>query len=126
MIRIEEQDRTFYHATFGCFLDSIKKYGLGAKQNKVWDISETGYTYFVNDPEVALSFCETAEFAPEEVYDSGFVVLSIRERDIGSYVVDKNVANSPDLLNSEGQPLVYIMTKNVIPYSKFTGVKEYD
>lgn len=69
-----------YHATFRKRLKSIKEYGLGAKQLKNWDFSETGEVYFTTDPYTAESFCECADNVSESVYESGIVVLAVDSR----------------------------------------------
>lgn len=69
-----------YHATYRKRIRSIKEFGLGAKQIKNWSISEDGVVYLATDPNVAASFCETAEDVSDSVYDSGIVVLAIDSR----------------------------------------------
>lgn len=66
-----------YHATFRANLADIKKFGLGAKQRKNWDISVDGYTYFSESPDVAFSYCEAADDVAPSKYDSGIVVLAV-------------------------------------------------
>ena len=75
-----------YHSTYVANLASIKKYGLGAKQPKNWDISIPGVVCFTKDPEVAFSFCESAEEVCDTKYYSGIVVLEIDSK----YLIKKN------------------------------------
>lgn len=69
-----------YHATFVSNLASIKKYGLGAKQPKNWDISVDGVVCFAKDPDEAFSFCESADEVSDTKYNSGIVVLRVDSR----------------------------------------------
>lgn len=66
-----------YHATYRKNLKSIKEHGLGARQRKNWDISESGVTYFTVDPSVAYSFCECAENVSDATLDSGIIVFAV-------------------------------------------------
>lgn len=66
-----------YHATYKARIESIKQFGLGAKQFKNWNISEDGKVYFAIDPYVAESYCEVAEDVEEDVYNSGIVILEV-------------------------------------------------
>lgn len=66
-----------YHATFRANLASIRKYGLGAKQPKNWDISKDGVVYFANNPDSAFSFCECAEDVSDSKYYSGIIVFGV-------------------------------------------------
>ena len=66
-----------YHATYKANINSIKKWGLGAIQNKNWNISIKNNICLSPNPEEANSFCECAEDVLEDVYNSGIVVLAI-------------------------------------------------
>lgn len=123
MIILKEETRvpkydTYYHATFNSYLSSIKKYGLGAKQNKNWDISEPGKIYWAWDPDIAISFCESAEDVSDEVYDSGIVVLSISAKELKGVEDDSNIH---DYLPDE-----IITSTGIIPFSKLTIFEEMD
>lgn len=82
-----------YHATYRKNLKSIKEHGLGARQRKNWDISESGVTYFTVDPSVAYSFCECAENVSDATIDSGIIVLATDTNylNTNNIVVDKNI-----------------------------------
>lgn len=66
-----------YHSTYRTNLASIKKFGLGAKQIKNFDFSETGVICLTNDADVAYSFCESNDEIPEYKYNSGIIVLGV-------------------------------------------------
>lgn len=55
----------FYHATFSCYVEDIFKFGLGARQGKNYEDSKEGVVCLALDPDVAESYCETAETPPE-------------------------------------------------------------
>lgn len=108
----------YYHATFNAYLPSIKQYGLGARQNKNWEFSEEGKTYWSNSPEVAESYCETSEEVSDEVYDSGIVILSIPIKELRGVEKDLNVQDSLDdeIITSTG----------VIPFQKLTILQDFN
>lgn len=85
-----------YHATFRAHLDSIFRYGLGAKQEKNWEISNDGIVCLAEDKYCAESFAECAEDAPDKVYDSGIVVLQVDCRGL-SLIPDQNISSEADL-----------------------------
>lgn len=67
-----------YHATYKAYLDSIMRYGLGAKiPHKNWEDSRPGHVYLTKDVECAIDMAESAELVPAQVYDSGIVVLEV-------------------------------------------------
>lgn len=85
----------YYHATYNSHLKSIMKSGLGAKQKKNFDYSLDNVVYLSTDSDIAESFVEdgVVEETPEEVIDSGIVILCIDEDDLDTDLlfVDKNV-----------------------------------
>lgn len=66
-----------FHATFRANLQSIKKKGIEPGHTKNWEDSNKGVICLSTDPEVAYSYCESAEEVSEYKYDSGIVVLAI-------------------------------------------------
>lgn len=64
-----------YHATFKARVYDIGVLGLGAKQFKNWDKSESGVVYFSERPEEARKYCINTERTPRGVYSSGVVIL---------------------------------------------------
>lgn len=89
-------ERWLYHATFGSNIKSIKKFGLGAKQNKNWGISLDNVVYLSEDPFVAEDFCEAAEDISNTVYKSGIIVLAVKVSDlnINKLKPDSNISDS--------------------------------
>lgn len=73
----EEISHLMFHSTFRANLHSIKALGLGAKQPKNWSFSNTGDICFSSDPDVAYSFCESADAVSDTKYNSGIVVLAV-------------------------------------------------
>ncbi len=80
-----------YHSTFRTNLASIKKYGLGAKQLKNWDISESGVVCFSDNPDVAYSYCETAEDVSDYKYESGIIVLAIEAFNLDKRLIRRDI-----------------------------------
>lgn len=97
-----------YHATYLPRLKSILKFGLGAKSKKNWEDSKKGVVYLADDPDVAESYAEAAEFVPEDYLDQ-IVVLEIDSDDLDPDLLfnDENVidGNSTyeyhDIIHSE-------------------------
>ena len=66
-----------YHATFEPYIESIKQYGLGGKTSpKNYEDSKEGVVYLAIDPDMAESFAETTDIAPEEYLDQ-IVILEV-------------------------------------------------
>ena len=120
-----------YHSTYVANLASIKKLGLGGKQVKNWEISRDGVVCFSSDPEVAYSFCESAEDVSDTKYDSGIVVLSVDSRYLNKSLVslDKNNKDNTTieyrgiidprllkLVNSEGREVDFYTSKRYMRY----------
>ena len=82
-----------YHSTFRTRLSSIKKLGLGAKQIKNWEFSQNNVVCLTSDPEVAFSFCETADEVADSVYESGIIVLAVNINDLDRRLIatDNNI-----------------------------------
>lgn len=93
-----QSEKFLYHATFKRNIESIKKNGLGNAKQANWSISKKGVTYFSDDAEVAFAFCEANAEVPDEVYDSGIVVLAIPESafDEECLSFDENVSTEFD------------------------------
>ena len=89
--------RTFYHATFGSRMTSIRKTGLCGQTNKSkrnWEDSAPDLVYLALDPFVAESFAESSEDASDRDIDSGIVIFEIQESELDSSLLfpDPNVA----------------------------------
>ena len=91
-----------YHATFNARIPSIKEYGLGAKQPKVWLESQDGLIYFATDPYVAESYCEASDDVPDDLYDSGISILCVETRHLKSQEIVPDINN-----NEEGDTIAY-------------------
>lgn len=67
-----------YHATYKEYLPSILKTGLGgARTHPNWVQSKEGIVYLSSDKDCALAMAEVAELVPDEVYNSGIVILEV-------------------------------------------------
>lgn len=106
---ISEDADVLYHATYGAFVDSIMKNGLGgAGAQQQWEDSKPGYVYLAKDPEVAESHAEANEEVPDEYIDD-IVVFAI---DTSKLDMDK-LDDDPNVMDDDST-LAY---KGVIPTS---------
>ena len=86
-----------YHATYKPFVKSIKEKGLGNTRRKMWSDSVRGVVYLADDPDVAESYAETAEWVEEqdnyEKYIENIVILEVdvNKLDKSKFKVDSNV-----------------------------------
>ena len=92
-----------YHATYVPLLDSIRKNGLGATSRPNWEDSHKGVVYLAKTPEVAESYAETSEAAPEEWLDQ-IVILKIDKSRLNPdrLFADQNVIDGHDTLEYHG------------------------
>ena len=91
-----------YHATYRQFLNSIKRKGLGNTKKKMWSDSFSGVVYFANNPDVAESYAEEAEWIYQRLnpdkYLDNIVILEI---DISKLNKNKIFADRNVLLSHE-------------------------
>jgi hypothetical protein len=94
---LERIPKKLYHATYKQFLKSIQQKGLGNTKRKMWSDSKTGVVYLADDPWVAESYAETAEWPedrddPDAYYDN-IIILEIdtTKLDPSKLKVDENV-----------------------------------
>ena len=69
-----------YHATFGCYKDSILEHGLNpsiAKNHKNWQFSRDNLVCLAFDGEIAEDFCESNHTIPDEIYNTGIVLFAV-------------------------------------------------
>jgi len=116
----QEVPDTFYHATYNALLPEIKKKGLDTRKvDLAWEDSKAGVVYLANDLDVAGSYAEAAEEMPDEIYDSGIVVLHIPSKalDLKKLHDDSNVRSggASDTYEYHGQ----------IPWNKIKKVTDY-
>ena len=72
------REANLYHATYKAHKSSIKRAGLQSTvAHKNWEDSEKGIVYLAKNAEIAHSHAETAEDAPDRIYDSGIIVYKI-------------------------------------------------
>ena len=72
----KQGNNCFYHATFRKYMSDIRKNGLVCNNtHRNWECEDG--LYFGLDINICASFCDAAEDVPEEVFDSGIVVLAI-------------------------------------------------
>ena len=75
---VQDVPDTFYHATYKKLLPEIKKKGLDTRKTDLfWEDSKPGVVYLANDLDVAGSYAESTEEVPDDIYDSGIVILHI-------------------------------------------------
>ena len=94
---IETVPEKLYHATYRQFLKSIQQKGLGNTKRKMWSDSVRGVVYLADDPWVAESYAETAEWPedredPDAYYDN-IIILEIdtSKLDSSKIKIDSNV-----------------------------------
>ena len=94
---LERIPKKLYHATYKQFLKSIKSKGLGNTKRKMWSDSQRGVVYLADDPWVAESYAETAEWPEErddpDAYYDNIIILEIdaTKLDPSKIKVDSNV-----------------------------------
>ncbi len=125
-----------YHATPSCYINSIKKYGLGGKQPKIrfWDYTGTEYenikqgVFLATDEYVAESYVENSEAFEElsDLYEEQYgkeleiAVFAIKMRDINPKLLSIDNNNRTD---DESEATYFY--NGVIPYSKLQKLKLY-
>lgn len=107
-----------YHATYKANINSIKKWGLGAIQNKNWNISIKNIVCLSPSPEEANSFCECAEDVLDDIYNSGIVVLAINTTNLKKELLkqDPNMLSTKSFIYPEIIPsnALYVITNKKI------------
>ena len=66
-----------YHATWGCYQQSIQSRGLLPNQLQTWPGCIPGWVYLADDEELAISFCEAADEVSDDIYASGILVFEV-------------------------------------------------
>lgn len=80
MTSFEGKRTLMYHATFGCYKDSILEHGLNpsiAKNHKNWQFSKNNLVCLAFDGDIAEDFCESNNTVPDEIYNSGIVLFEV-------------------------------------------------
>ena len=80
MTSFEGKRTLMYHATFGCYNDSILEHGLNpsiAKNHKNWQFSKNNLVCLAFDGDIAEDFCESNNTVPDEIYNSGIVLFEV-------------------------------------------------
>ena len=89
-----KEDNYLYHATYKAHNSSIKRSGLKANvDHKNWEDSKKGIVYLASNAEIAHSHAETAEDAPDRIYDSGITVYKIAKSDLDQDKLKKDRNN---------------------------------
>lgn len=98
-----------YHATYKPFLNSILSKGLGNTKRKMWSDSKgKGVVYLADDPDVAISYAENAEWLDEvedyDKYADNIVVLKISTSTLNpdSFFRDENVLEGSSTFEYHG------------------------
>lgn len=126
----------FYHATPSCYVNSIKKYGLGAKfpKKRLWDYKGTEYenikrgVFLATDEYVAESYVETSEYFEdlsdeyEERYDKELeiVVFKIKKSNLNPSLLHVDTNQKCD--DESEQTFFY---DGVIPYNMLEIIDLY-
>lgn len=132
-----DKNEYLYHATPSCYVNSIKKYGLGGKMPKTrfWDYEGTPYEnitqgcFLATDEYVAESYVENSEEFEEladryeERYDKELeiVVFKVNINDLDSDLLS---IDTNQLVDDETDPTYFY--EGVIPYNKLTRVRLYE
>mgnify|MGYP003289123643 CR=1 FL=1 len=129
-------NKYLYHATPSCYVNSIKKYGLGGKvpKKRFWDYVGTPYedmtqgVFLATDEYVAESYLEASEYFEElsENYEDrygkelGIVVFKININDLDESLlsIDEN-----QMLDDNIDPTYFY--NGVIPFNKLNIIKLY-
>ena len=101
----EDRDKHLYHATYRIHKDSVNQHGLKANSDhKNWEDSKKGRVYLAKSPEVALSYAETSDEAPEKHYNSGIVVYKVNKKHLDQSKLhqDTNVQGDGDTVEYHG------------------------
>lgn len=130
------QEKYLFHATPSCYVNSIKKYGLGGKmpQKRFWNYENTPYdnitqgVFLATDEYVAESYLETSEAFEElaEIYEDRYnkeleiVVFKIKlsDLDISLLEIDNN-----QLIDDETDATYFY--NGIIPYDKLQIINLY-
>lgn len=130
------QEEYLYHATPSCYLNSIKKFGLGGKMPKkrFWNYENTPYAnikqgvFLAIDEYVAESYLETSESFEElaEWYEERYgkeleiIVFQIKLSDLDQTLLsfDEN-----QIRDDENDPTYFY--NGVIPFNKLKILKLY-
>lgn len=123
-----------YHATPSCYLNSIKKYGLGGKlpKKRFWDYENTEYSniskgcFLATDEDVAYDYLDASDdfydFAEEyeETYDKELkiIILQININDLDTNLLSIDTNQQFD---DENDPTFFY--NGVIPFDKIKIIK---
>lgn len=125
-----------YHATPSCYVNSIRKYGLGGKMPKVrfWEYKGTPYEtisqgcFLATDEYVAESYVENSEEFEEladiyeERYDKELEIIVFRIN-VADLDPERLSIDTNQLLDDETDPTFFY--NGVIPYSNLKKLKIY-
>lgn len=125
-----------YHATPICYLDSIKKYGLGGKMPKIrfWNYKNTPYDnishgcFLSTDEYVAESYVESSDYFDElaEIYENKYgkeldiIVFKINVNDL-----NQNLLSIDSNQYHDGETDLTYFYNGIIPYEKLQQIKLY-
>ena len=130
------QEEYLYHATPSCYVNSIKKFGLGGKipKKRFWNYEGTPYEkitqgcFLATDEYVAELYLETSESFEElaEIYEEKYgkeleiIVFRIKLSDL-----DQNLLSLDEnqIQDDEIDPTFFY--NGIIPYNKLKIVKLY-
>ena len=130
------QEEYLYHATPSCYVNSIKKFGLGRKipKKRFWNYEGTPYEkitqgcFLATDEYVAESYLESSEEFDElaEIYEEKYdkeleiVVFQVKISDLDQSLLS---IDSNQQVNDDTPPTYFY--NGIIPYNKLKIVKLY-
>ena len=121
MTPFEGKRTLMYHATFGCYKDSILKYGLNPSigcQHKNWLISQDKVICLTFDADLAGDFCESCDETPLAIYNSGIVIFEINVSGLPLFI-DPNIIRN-------GENTISLVYEGIISPDRLEIIKEYN
>lgn len=125
-----------YHATPACYINSIKKYGLGGKlpKRRFWNYEGSPYEnikygcFFATDEYVAESYVENSESFEElaEEYEDRYdkeLEIAVFQIDINDLDLSKLSIDTNQIVEDGDDPTYFY--DGIIPYSKLKRIKLY-
>ena len=124
MIPFEGNRTLMYHATFGCYKDSILEHGLNptiGRTHKNWQFSKDKLVCLAFDGYIAEDFCESNDTVSDEIYDSGIVLFGVNVSGLELFY-DPNINEFDENGNPYNISLVY---EGVISPDRLEIINEY-
>ena len=123
-----------YHATPSCYVESIKKYGLGGKipDTRFWDYEDTPYSnikrgcFLASDEYVAESYVESSDAFDDlsDLYEKKYnkkleiIVFQINTKDL---IMSQLSVDTNQIVDDESE--ITYFYDGIIPYNKLKIIK---